>query len=160
MYKYALLLILGIFTLVFSTFFAWYEGSAIIDIPWEWNYSTPFSKLFNIEIVSGYEISQLDYFVYAAKYQPLFPIIMLLSMCYILSIIGYYLVKHHIKQGLIFLGVISCTILSFGSVAFNSSTIGGRIFFSVTLIIGFISAIITVFAYLKSAKIRTSNNTN
>lgn len=70
MYKYALQFIIGIFTLVFSTFFAWYEESAIIDIPWEWNYSTPFSKLFNIEIVSGYEISKLDYFVYAAKYQP------------------------------------------------------------------------------------------
>lgn len=81
-------------------------------------------------------------------------------MYYILSIIGYYLVKHHIKQELIFLGVISCTTLLFGSVAFNSLTIGGRIFFSVTLIIGFISAIITVFAYLERAKIRSSINTN
>lgn len=33
--------------LLFSTAVAWYEGSAILDNPWEWRYSTPFTQLIN-----------------------------------------------------------------------------------------------------------------
>ena len=83
MFKYLLQIFIGIFILAISTVFAWYEGSAITDISWEWKYSTPFSNWFNIEIVNGRDISQLDYFIYAAKYQPLFPAIMLISIFYI-----------------------------------------------------------------------------
>ncbi|MDR4947204.1 DUF4306 domain-containing protein [Neobacillus cucumis] len=31
--------------LLFSTAVAWYEGSAILDNPWEWSYSTSFTQL-------------------------------------------------------------------------------------------------------------------
>jgi len=82
-------LIIGIFILAVSTFIAWYEGSAIIDNSLEWKYSTPFTELFNIDI------SQLDYFVYSAKFQPLFPTIMMVCVLYILSVIGYYLIKRN-----------------------------------------------------------------
>jgi len=87
--KYILQLIIGIFILAVSTFIAWYEGSAIIDNSLEWKYSTPFTELFNIDI------SQLDYFVYSAKFQPLFPTIMMVCVLYILSVIGYYLIKRN-----------------------------------------------------------------
>ena len=89
MVKYILQLIIGIFILAVSTFIAWYEGSAIIDNSLEWKYSTPFTELFNIDI------SQLDYFVYSAKFQPLFPTIMMVCVLYILSVIGYYLIKRN-----------------------------------------------------------------
>ncbi|MFJ5771667.1 DUF4306 domain-containing protein [Psychrobacillus sp. NPDC093180] len=91
MFKYVLQLIVGIFTLLLSTLIARYEGSAISYDSLEWGYSTPFTKLFNIEITRGSDISQLDYFVYAAKFQPLFPTIMMVSVLYILSIVGFYL---------------------------------------------------------------------
>jgi len=93
--KYILQLIIGIFILAVSTFIAWYEGSAIIDNSLEWKYSTPFTELFNIDITNGRDISQLDYFVYSAKFQPLFPTIMMVCVLYILSVIGYYLIKRN-----------------------------------------------------------------
>lgn len=97
MVKYILQLIIGIFILAVSTFIAWYEGSAIIDNSLEWKYSTPFTELFNIDITNGRDISQLDYFVYSAKFQPLFPTIMMVCVLYILSVIGYYLIKRNPK---------------------------------------------------------------
>ncbi len=153
-------IMIGIFMLALSTFFAWYEGSAITDISWEWKYSTPFSKLFNIEIVNGHDISQLDYFVYAAKYQPLFPVIMLISIFYLVNVVGHYLITHQPKRGLVFGGLISCIILLFSSFVFNSPTAGGRIFFWIILIIGFINIAFTVLGYLKYSKWRNLADTN
>lgn len=68
--------------LLFSTAVAWYEGSAILDNPWEWRYSTPFTQLLYGVVNNPSDISQLDYFVYASKFQPTFPIIMILSSLY------------------------------------------------------------------------------
>ena len=102
MFRYISQLIIGSFILAVSTFIAWYEGSAIIENSFEWKYSTPFTKLFNIEITNGHDISQLDYFVYAAKFQPLFPAIMTVSVLYILSVIGYYLIKRNTKWAISF----------------------------------------------------------
>jgi len=121
-------LIIGIFTLAISTFIAWYEGSAIIEKPFEWKYSTPFTGLFNIEITNGHDISQLDYFVYAAKFQPLFPVIMMVSVLYILSVIGHYLIKRNTKWAIGFWGLTGCICILFSGLIFNSPTIGGRIF--------------------------------
>lgn len=160
MFKYMLQIIIGLFILTISTFCAWYEGSAITDIHWEWKYSTPFSNLFNIEVVNGRDISQLDYFVYAAKFQPLFPVIMLISIFYIFNVASHYLITLQPKWGLIFGGLISCIILLFGSFIFNSSTVGGRIIFWITLFIGFINIAVTVFGYLKYSKMKKMVDTN
>lgn len=83
-------LIPGFLTLLMATAIAWYEGSEIIDNSLEWKYSTPFSRLFNIEIVNGQDISQLDYFVYAAKFQPFFPMIMTVSVIYIFTVLIFF----------------------------------------------------------------------
>lgn len=69
---------------------AWYEGSTILDNPWEWKYSTPFSRLLYGEVHSASDILQLDYFIYAAKFQPTYPVIMVISILYLLILIGYY----------------------------------------------------------------------
>ncbi|MDD1502679.1 DUF4306 domain-containing protein [Lysinibacillus sp. CNPSo 3705] len=42
-------------------------------------------------------MSQHDYFVYSAKFQPLSPTIMMVSVLYIRSVIGYYLIKRNTK---------------------------------------------------------------
>nr|WP_308447216.1 YjdJ family protein [Alkalihalobacterium chitinilyticum] len=75
---------IAITSLLFSTFASWYEGSAILDNPWEWEYSTPFSQLLYGEIQNANQISQLDHFVYAAKFQPTFPLIMVISGLYLI----------------------------------------------------------------------------
>lgn len=91
MIKYVLQMIAGISIFGVSTFFAWYEGSGIVEDSFEWKYSTPFTNLKIQEITNGGDISQFDYFVYAVKFQPLFPLIMLGSLLYVLSVIGFYL---------------------------------------------------------------------
>ncbi|WP_391122263.1 YjdJ family protein [Psychrobacillus sp. L3] len=160
MFKYVLQLIVGIFTLVVSTFIAWYEGSTITNIVWEWRYSTPFSNLFNIEITNGHDISQLDYFVYAAKFQPLFPAIMMISVIYILSVVGYYLIKYNPKWAIGFFGGIGCIMILLCGFIFNSTTIGGRIFFWITLVSVLISIAVAVFVYLRNFKHKLTIKTN
>lgn len=152
MVKYILQLIIGIFILAVSTFIAWYEGSAIIDNSLEWKYSTPFTELFNIDITNGRDISQLDYFVYSAKFQPLFPTIMMVCVLYILSVIGYYLIKRNPKCAIGFWGLTGCICILLSGLIFNSPTIGGRIFFGMTFISGILSMEITVIVWLRNSK--------
>lgn len=160
LFRYMLQLIIGIFTLAISTFIAWYEGSAIIENSFEWKYSTPFTGLFNIEITNGRDISQLDYFVYAAKFQPLFPAIMMVSVLYILSIIGYYLIKRNTKWAIGFWGLTGCICIFLSGLIFNSPTIGGRIFFGLTLVSGILSMAVTVIVWLRNYKQKLAVNTN
>ncbi|WP_419959272.1 YjdJ family protein [Psychrobacillus sp. BM2] len=160
MFKYALQLIVGTFTLVVSTIIAWYEGSTITYNSLEWRYSTPFTKLFNIEILNGSEISQLDYFVYAAKFQPLFPAIMILSIFYILGIVGYCLIKCESKWTLGFWGLIGSIMILLSGIIFNSSTIGGMIFSWITLVSGLICLAVAALIWLRNFKHRQPINTN
>ncbi|MBD8038824.1 YjdJ family protein [Solibacillus sp. A46] len=136
MFKYALQIIIGILTFMVATYITWYEGSALINNSIEWKYSTPFTKLFNIEITTGQDISQLDYFVYAVKFQPLFPTLMIVSILYILSVTGYYLIKSKSKWAIGFWGFIGFIMILFSSLTFNSSTTGGSVFFWITSISG------------------------
>jgi len=152
LFKYMLQLIIGIFILAVSTFIAWYEGSAIIENSLEWKYSTPFTELFNIDITNGRDISQLDYFVYSAKFQPLFPTIMMVCVPYILSVIGYYLIKRNPKWAIGFWGLTGCVCILLSGLIFNSPTIGGRIFFGMTLISGILSMTVTVIVWLRNSK--------
>ncbi|MEK3980514.1 YjdJ family protein [Psychrobacillus sp. FSL K6-2836] len=152
MYRYMLQFIVGILTLVVSTFIAWYEGSTITNNSLEWGYSTPFTKLFNIEITNGRDISQLDYFVYAAKFHPLFPAIMIVSTLYILSVVGYLLIKNKSKWTIGFWALLSCIMILFSGFIFNSPTIGGRILFWIALVCGLISIAVAVFVSLRNFK--------
>lgn len=160
LFKYMLQLIIGIFILAVSTIIAWYEGSTIIENSLEWKYSSPFTELFNIEITNGRDISQLDYFVYAAKFQPLFPAIMIISLLYILSVIGYYLIKQHSKWAIGFWGLTGCICILLSGRIFNSPTIGGRIFFWMTAISGIISMTVSVIVWLRNYKKKLTVNTN
>lgn len=160
MFKYILQLIIGFFILAISTFLAWYEGSAIIENSWEWKYSTPFTELFNIEITNGREISQLDYFVYAAKFQPLFPAIMIVSVLYIFSVVSYYLINHHFKWAIGLLVLTSCICILLSGLIFNSPTIGGRIIFMMTSISGILCMIVAVIVCLRNYKQKITVNTN
>lgn len=147
MFKYVLQIIVGILTFIVSAFIALYEGSAIIEKPFEWKHTTPFTNLFNTEITNGHDISPLDYFVYAAKFQPFFPIIMIVSILYILSITGLYLIKSKSKWGIGYWGIVGVILLIFSSSIFNSSTLRGSIFFWISSISGFISITIALLLY-------------
>lgn len=158
MFKYVLQLLIGITTFMMAFFVAWYEGSAIIDNSLEWKYSTPFTKLFDIEITNGADISQLDYFIYAVKFQPLFPTIMLVSLLYILSITGYYLIKIKSKWAIGFWVLIGVVMLLISGVIFNSTTIGGSIYFWTTSLSGLLFMVIAVLVWSKIRKYKFIGN--
>lgn len=133
MFKYVIQLILGFLTLLMSTAISWYEGSEIIENSLEWKYSTPFSRLFNMEIVNGQDISQLDYFVYAAKFQPFFPIIMTVSVIYMFALLIFFIYQLNRQLAIILSGVICCVFMVISGILFNSSTVGGNVFFWITV---------------------------
>ncbi|MFC9539544.1 YjdJ family protein [Lysinibacillus sp. NPDC056959] len=134
MFKYVIQLILGFLTLLMSTAISWYEGSEIIDDSLEWKYSTPFSQLFNIEINTGRDISQLDYFVYAAKFQPFFPTIMTVSVIYIFAVLIFFIFQLYRQLAIILSGIISCVGIVSSGIFLNSTTSGGDIFFWITAV--------------------------
>ena len=115
---------------------AWYEGSAILDNPWEWRYSTPFSQLLYGEVSELSDISQLDYFVYAAKFQPVFPIIIVLSSLYLLILIGYYIFQEEKKGFAYYLSFLGGGLFILSYFTSNSPTVGGQIMFYLFLVCG------------------------
>ncbi|GEM_PF-657762 len=135
--KYAIQYLIALILLVFSTVTAWYEGSMIREVPWEWKYTAIFTKMFNGKITSNTEISQLDYFIYAAKFSPLYPIVMLLSLSYLLTLSGYLLLKNNTKRLTVFLSAVSVIYVLFGITLSSSPTVGGKYFTYNFIFMGF-----------------------
>ncbi|MGG3563244.1 YjdJ family protein [Neobacillus rhizosphaerae] len=87
--KFWSILGLAIMVLGFSTLLAWYEGSNIVDDPFEWKYTAKFTSYYKGDISDYHDINQLDYFIYAVKFHPLFPALMVVSGCVIIVLIMY-----------------------------------------------------------------------
>jgi len=149
LFKVVVQLVIGFVTLLMSTAISWYEGSEIIDDSLEWKYSTPFSQLFNIEINNGQDISQLDYFVYAAKFQPFFPTIMTVSVLYIFAVLIFFIYQLNRQLAIILSGIISCVVIVSSGIFLNSTTSGGNIFFWITAVGALIFICITVSLWYK-----------
>ncbi|WP_078433626.1 YjdJ family protein [Metabacillus halosaccharovorans] len=149
--KYFTQFLIATMVMVFSTFSAWYEGSAIRDNPWEWKYTAYFSKLLNGEITSSADLSQLDHFIYAAKFSPIYPSFIVLSLFYILILSGYLFLKSEMKRMryFIFLCIISFLI---GVAVSDSPTIGGRYFSIIFTTLGIIHLALALSIYLKLKK--------
>ncbi|MGV3266087.1 MULTISPECIES: YjdJ family protein [Bacillaceae] len=133
--------------LLFSTFVSWYEGSEILNRSFEWRYSTPFSHFLYGEVNKPSDISQLDYFVYAAKFQPGFPIIMFLSSLYMLILIGYYIFQEEKKGLAYYLTFLGSGILILSYITSNSSTAGGQIIYYLFLMGGVSCIVIALTNY-------------
>ena len=145
--------------LLISTVAAWYEGSAILDNPWEWKYSTSFSQLLSGEVQSDSDISQLDYFIYAAKFQPTFPVIMVLSSLYLLILIGSYFLKRQYKWFAYYLFFLGGGLFSLSYFILNSPTLGGHIFFYIWIVSGALCMATAVITYFQIFNRNTNNIT-
>jgi len=146
--------------LLISTIAGWYEGSAILDNPWEWKYSTPFSQLLYGEVHSESNISELDYYIYAAKFQPTFPIIMVISSLYLLILIGYYSLKRQYKWFAYYVFFLGGGLFLLSYFLFNSPTLGGRIFFYISLVIGVLFIATAAITYFQNFNRNTNDITN
>jgi hypothetical protein len=114
---------IGFVFLLFSVLATWYEGSEIMDRTFEWKYSTPFSGV----VLNASDISQLDYFVYATKFKPTFPVVMALSSLYLLIVVAYYTFKKKKRIFTSFLSLIGAGLLFFGWELFPSTTEGAQV---------------------------------
>jgi hypothetical protein len=113
---------------LFSVIAAWYEGSALLDHPSEWKSTTPFTQLFHGPVQSERDILQWDFFIYAAKYQPTYPMIMLVSGLYLLLFLGYYIFKRAKKWYAIYLICLSGGLFMLSIFHFFSTGDGSKMF--------------------------------
>lgn len=150
MYKYVVQLIVSIPIFMITLFFSWYEGSAIIEKSTQWIYSTPFTSFFNIEIITGKDILWIDYFVYAIKFQPVFPLVSFIFAVYILLIFILIILQFNKRIADILLGTICILILFISGILFGASTKGGQLFFFTSIICEVILLIFFVYRIRKN----------
>ncbi len=135
---------------LFSTVAAWYEGSAIMDHPSEWKNSTPITQLMYGTVNESSNILQWDFFIYAAKYQPTFPMIMTVSGLYLLIFLGYYIFKRVRKWYAYYLFLIGGALFLLSYVSFESSTVGSEKMFVLFTVCGSFCMLTGVITYLKA----------
>ncbi|MFY0804895.1 DUF4306 domain-containing protein [Peribacillus frigoritolerans] len=142
------MIIAALFFMVF-TFCTWYEGSEIVDKPWEWKYSTLFTHVNDEQAIDAVDISNFDHFVYAAKFKPLFPLLMVLASSYIIILSGYILFKRRIKKMALFLLGFGVLFLFSSGFVSHSPTVGGNIFQAFFLIGGMIAIMAAALYYYR-----------
>lgn len=74
-------------------------------------------------------ISQLDHFIYAAKFKPFFPLVMIVSFIYIVVMTAHFLLqKNDYKKLTFFYSRFSTLFFVIASFFIKSVTIGGTLF--------------------------------
>ncbi|WP_137789136.1 YjdJ family protein [Bacillus sp. E(2018)] len=152
--SYVIQFVLAVIVFFFSTFSAWYEGSELRDTQWEWKYSAIFSNLKHGTITNVSEISGFDHFIYAAKFKPLFPILMTISLLYIFVLLATWLLRSHTNKLSIFFSLLGLTLFLASSLTFRSPTMGLEWFTWLFLFAGMSSSVVAVMLRIKF----TSNN--
>ncbi|MBN8190600.1 YjdJ family protein [Bacillus sp. NTK074B] len=131
---------IGLVILVFSTLVSWYEGSALLEDPWEWKYSAPISEWMYGSVGGSKDISGLDFFVYAAKFSPLYPALMIVSASYLIVLIGIRLLNTTgIRILLVIFGLIE---LGLSFILSTSPTAGGELLSWLFLSVGILMLIL------------------
>ena len=125
---------IALFLLTFSLLATWYEGSNLLSNSFEWGRSTPFSSMFNGAISSQSEISQLDFFVYASKFYPFFPTLMLLSLLYLITVLGILAIKDKRKSSLFFHLYSGCLLVVL--IAVLMQHVGAKYYYAAVLLLG------------------------
>jgi hypothetical protein len=112
------------------------------------------------EVHSDSDISQLDYFVYAAKFQSAFPAIMAISSLYLLILIGYYFLNRQHKRFAYFLSILGVGLFLLSYFFIHSSTTGGQIFFYIWLVSGILCTVTAVITYFQVFNRNTNDIAN
>ena len=132
----------GVGVLVFATLVSWYEGSALLDQPWEWRYSTPISGMIHGVVEGQADIVGLDFFVYAAKFSPFFPGMMIISTSYLIVLIGFRTFK---RSGIrIFFTLTGVVEIALGLIISTSPTAGGNLLCWLFLSIGLLLIVLAI----------------
>lgn len=127
-FKHIIYLIGASLVFIFSTLASWYEGGQLRDISWEWKYSAVFSTWLNGPVNEASDILAIDHFVYAAKFEPLFPLLMAASLLFIVLQLSGWLLKDRKTTHIIFLSLMAVGLLLMSAMLLNSPTIGLTLF--------------------------------
>ena len=133
--------------LIISTGAAWYEGSTILEKPWEWKHTAIFSQMVNGQVENLNDILPIDHFVYAAKFAPTFPLLMLLSVTSLIILVGYILLKRKDRTFSYFLSGVGVVFLILSGFVSKSPTTGLKIFFVSFLLIGIFAVAIALLRF-------------
>lgn len=145
-FKRIVILLISFCFLIFSTLISWYEGAQLLDTPWEWKYSAIFSTWLNGEVHSASDILEIDHFVYAAKFAPLFPFLMVSASLVIFLILVDWLFKGE-KRVLYSVYFIAGVLFFCASGVLSASPTAGLSFFAIYFgVVGFV-LILRVFLY-------------
>lgn len=127
-FKHIIFLIVAFLVFIFSTLASWYEGGQLRDISWEWKYSAVFSTWLNGPVEDASDILVIDHFVYAAKFEPLFPLLMAASFLFIIFQLSDWLLRNRKTTHIIFLSLMAVGLLLMSAMLLNSPTIGLTLF--------------------------------
>lgn len=127
-FRNAVLMIGAFVTFVLATLVSWYEGAQLRDIPWEWEHTAVFSNWANDGFTNANNLLAIDHFVYEAKFEPLFPLLMAISLLYMIFQLVFWLFKDHKAVRNLLLLSMAVTSFVLCSLLFDSPTTGFRLF--------------------------------
>lgn len=135
-----------------AAFFSLYEGSQLDDVSWEWPHSAIFTNWLNGSVSSADDILTIDYLVYAAKFEPLFPIVMFVSGMIVFLQLAFWVFRGK-KVGLSVFLLLAALVLLVGSgVLMASPTDGLQLFSGIFLGSGVLMAAGCVFLLVQAKK--------
>ena len=141
--------------LFLSTLAALYEGSAIREDPFEWGWSTPFTLLTTDDLSHPDQLSKFDYLIYAAKFQPLFPSIMLVTLIHLLILSTYLVTKNQMKRAY-YLSSLACLMLTACLMMF-SNHVETKYLYGVILLVGTLITLQLAIRNFNQANYRSCN---
>jgi len=142
--------------LLLSTGATWYEGSTILEKPWEWKHTAIFSQMANGQVENINDILAIDHFVYAAKFAPTFPLVMLLSATYLIILVGYLLLKRKDKTFTYYLSGVGVLFLVLSGFVSKSPTTGLKFFFVSFLQVGIVAVAIALYRFFNKTGLTSS----
>lgn len=147
------ILLLGAFVFfAVAAFFSLYEGSQLDDVSWEWPHSAIFTNWLNGSVSSADEILTIDYLVYAAKFEPLFPVIMFLSGMIVFLQLAFWLFRGKKMAFSIFLLFPAAMLFVCSGALMASPTEGLQLFSNIFLGSGILILIGCLISVIKAAR--------
>ncbi|MFD1032891.1 DUF4306 domain-containing protein [Metaplanococcus flavidus] len=113
---------------VFATLASWYEGGQLRDNSWVWEHTAIFSNWVNDGYTTAENLLVIDHFVYAAKFEPLFPLLMASSFLWVVFQLTFWLFKGRRAARNTILLLITIASFTLCSSLFDSPTTGFKLF--------------------------------
>ncbi|WP_404466734.1 DUF4306 domain-containing protein [Planococcus rifietoensis] len=159
-FKNIIYLIGAFLVFIFSTLASWYEGEQLRDISWEWKYSAVFSTWLNGPVNEASDILVIDHFVYAAKFEPLFPLLMAASLLFIVFQLSAWLLRNRKTTHIIFLSLMAVGLLLMSAMLLNSPTLGLTLFSGFFGLLGLLTLVLILYRNNQKWMCRAAERSN